>query len=278
MADAAAKKDDSSPIRDRLVDLKSQLPASVKQLASTSPYSPYSLSPLVSRSPAKPSQSSDPTDPSTLGSKFSTRKRLSTDMVKSPTKSNKKRSNSTSNLHQMSVGGAYVGGSRTATRSISPNQMVSTYSEQGVRSPPGVQNPPGNFQVPSEVLILPISKGSASFTSSSPAMALWDFALLSQEEVGGLVPRFRFPVFKASLGVRLLTMYISVPVMWCQYWQYAILCFSTVHASSDSLLLEAESSCCCAFLLPSLPYCYHFPLSFFLNSYSALFAIQINSC
>ena len=185
---AVAKKADSSLVRDTLSDLRSQLPASVKQLASTAPYSPYSLSLSTSRSPTKPSQSSDTTDTSTLGSKSSTRKRVDTVMGKSPTKS-KKRSNSTSNLNQVSLGGGLPGGSRTGTRSISPNQMLSTYLDVGgVRSPPGGQNPSGNFQVPSEVLILPISKENSSITSSTPTMALWDFALLSQEEVIDSLP------------------------------------------------------------------------------------------
>lgn len=187
MTGAVAKKADSSLVRDTLSDLRTQLPASVKQLASTAPYSPYSLSLSTSRSSTKPSQSSDTTDTSTLGSKSSTRKRVDTVMGKSPTKSNKKRSNSTSNLNQISLGGGFPGSSRTGTRSISPNQMLSTYIDiGGVRSPPGGQNLPGNFQIPSEVLILPISKENVSISSSTPTMALWDFALLSQEEVSDL--------------------------------------------------------------------------------------------
>ena len=182
VASDLARKDDASPdnVRDNLSDLATQLPLPVKQMATKAAYSPH-LS--RSRSPVKPPpQRSDTMD----ALKTRASKRVSIETGRSPVKSSKKRSSSTSNLSQLSTGGSYSSGSRTATRSISPNQMIHTHSFVIIQSPPGSQNSSGNFQIPSEVLILPISKENAAneaFHEPSTA-ALWDFALLSQDEVG----------------------------------------------------------------------------------------------
>ena len=180
VASDLSRRDDPTPedVRHGLSDLTSQLPLPVKQMAARAPYSPHVPR---SRSPVKPaSLRSETMDVS----KARTSKRVSIDVGKLPTKANKKRSSSTSNLNHIVTGSST--GARMATRSISPNQMLHTHSDVFLQSPPGGQNVPGNFQVPSEVLILPISKENASMAvSHEPSTAaLWDFALLSQDEVG----------------------------------------------------------------------------------------------
>lgn len=182
MADTLVRKSDPSPMCDRLRDLKTQIPHPMKQLASTTPYSPHTLFPSTPRAPQP--QRSDTVDIALGGKLNTTRKRVSVNVGKSPVKSNKKRSSSTSNLNQILLGGSSSSGTRTATRSISPNQMLNTHSDGVTCSPPGGQIPPGNFQVPSEVLILPISKDSTTISSSQQNTALWDFALFSLDEVG----------------------------------------------------------------------------------------------
>ena len=185
----AAERPDSS-LYARLDDLKTQLPPPMKQLASATPYLLCSHVPPLVAAPTKPlTHRSDTMDPLS-GGKTSTRKKdraREVDMVKSPMKQAKKRSSSTSNLHQTSLGGSYSGGNRVSTRSISPNQMLQTHPELSMRSPSGGgggQNSPGSFHVPAEVLILPLLKDMASIGGESRHnTALWDFALLSEEEV-----------------------------------------------------------------------------------------------
>lgn len=180
MEDALAEKADSSQLHDRIANLKKQLPSPMKQLSCPAP---YALQPISFPGLGKPlPQRSESVE--VQGGKTATKKRerLNTEMVRSPTKTGKKRSQSTNNINLVGASGAATSsGSRTFSRSTSPKPLVYA-SESSLSSPPS-QNPPGNFSVPSEVLILPISTKVAAIGSLRQKTTLWDFAILSEEEV-----------------------------------------------------------------------------------------------
>lgn len=178
MEDALAEKADSSWLHDRIADLKKQLPSPMKQLSCSAP---YALQPISFPGLGKPlPQRSESVE--VQGGKTATKKRVNTEMVRSPTKPGKKRSQSTNNINLVGASGAATSsGSRTFSRSTSPKPLLYA-SESSLSSPPS-QNPPGNFSVPSEVLILPISTKVAAIGSLRQKTTLWDFAILSEEEV-----------------------------------------------------------------------------------------------
>ena len=210
VADDLTRKPDSSPIRNSLRRLEMQLPQAMKQMANATPYS----SPThTSRSPTRSLRSSDTLDVGLGGKGGGHRKRVSADAGKFPLKLSKKRSNSTSNLSQIhvSVGGpGHSTSTRTATRSVSPNQMLYTHSEVILRLSPGGQNSRGSFQVPLEVLVLPISNDSASVNVSprSQAAAQWDFALLSQDEVSHTLTQLTTHTYSVSQAIYIITSHI----------------------------------------------------------------------
>lgn len=199
-------KADAPPETADLGKLEAQLHQSIKQMSTSVPY----LSPtLLPRSQTlKPHQlrASEASDAALGGGgggggkTTGGRKRASGD-VKSPAKPTKRRSSSTSNLNQVLVGGS-SSGTRTATRSISPNSMLYTHAESPVRSNPRGRNSQEAFQVPSEVLILPVSKdGSAvNVRRQSGPVTQWDFTLLSEEEVGYTTPSPNSPNSLNSLN------------------------------------------------------------------------------
>ena len=180
------RKTDSTPEASLLGKLGMKLHQSIKQMATSVPYLSPSLPPR-SRTMKPHSLRAADSGNAALGGKPSARKRASGD-VKSPIKPTKRRSSSTSNLNQILVGGVSSSSTRTATRSISPNQMLYTHhhrSESLLHQNPRGQNSQGTFQVPSEVLILPVSKDghAPSRRSQSGPVIQWDFTLLSEEEV-----------------------------------------------------------------------------------------------
>ena len=180
MVDALAEKADSAHLHDRLADLKRQLPPPMMRLASPAP---YALQPISFPGSVRP-QPQRAESVEVQGGKTGTkrRERLNTEMVRSPTKTGKKYSQSTSSINLVGASGTTSSsGSRTFTRSTSPKPLL--YASESSFSLFPSQNPPGNFSVPSEVLILPISTDMAAIGSLRQKTTLWDFAILSEEEV-----------------------------------------------------------------------------------------------
>ena len=197
-----SRKSDTSPVHDELKHLTKGMPMPMKQMATSSAYFIPSLAPLIStrsptrQQPQRSSESQDPITPASGGEGGGRGGGKKKETGKSSARSGRKpRSNSTSNLNQILITAAGVGGgggfatnTRSSTRSISPNKMTTTHGiETGSFVSPPSRGRGRNLEVPTEVLILPVTKSSRRSSRASGGGGgggdEWDFAVLSQDEV-----------------------------------------------------------------------------------------------
>ena len=201
-----SRKSDTSPVHDELKHLTKGMPTPMKQMATSSAYVLPSLAPLISthsptrQQPQRSSESQDPVTPASGGEGGGGRGggKKKESGKSSARLGRKSRSNSTSNLNQILItaaGGGSVTNTRPSTRSISPNKMMMTH---GVEATGSFVSPPSrgrgrNLEVPTEVLILAVSKSSGRSSRGRVGGGggdEWDFAVLSQDEVTTYTPGY----------------------------------------------------------------------------------------
>ena len=181
MATSLSNKEDSSPVSSAPSALLTHVPSPMRELASKSPYS------ILTKTLSLPAPSrQEPGDIKT------TPKKKSADSQRTTSRSGfrKKRANSTAHTLVMDAKSHPTAIPRSSTfghaATLDTKPFKQSSEKQLGRSISQTDSlVPLNFHLPEEVLVIPILEGKGVDSGSRLTATLWDFDLLSEEEVKG---------------------------------------------------------------------------------------------